>query len=42
VALAVAWTWLGEVPGTLQMFGAAVVLIGLSLARLGRERNRVR
>ncbi len=40
VALAVAWAWLGEVPGPLQIAGAAVVLGGLSLARLGGERKR--
>jgi drug/metabolite transporter (DMT)-like permease len=39
VALAVAWVWLGEKPGGLQILGAAVVLTGLSLARLGRERR---
>ncbi|MFH1763209.1 MAG: EamA family transporter [Gemmatimonadota bacterium] len=39
VALAVAWAWLGEIPRPLQIAGAAVVLGGLSLARLGRERE---
>ena len=39
IALLVAWVWLGEVPGVLQIAGAAVVLVGLSLARLGGERN---
>ncbi len=39
IALLVAWVWLGEVPGILQIAGAAVVLVGLSLARLGGERN---
>jgi len=39
VALAVAWAWLGEVPQPLQIAGATVVLGGLSLARLGRERG---
>jgi drug/metabolite transporter (DMT)-like permease len=39
VALAVAWVWLGEVPRPLQIAGAAVVLGGLSLARLGGERR---
>lgn len=37
IALLVAWIWLGETPTALQLFGAAVVLIGISLARLGRE-----
>jgi drug/metabolite transporter (DMT)-like permease len=41
VALAVAWIWLGEIPRLLQLGGAAVVLIGLTLARLGgEERSR--
>ena len=39
VALVVAWAWLGEVPKPLQIAGAVVVLGGLSLARLGRERT---
>ena len=39
VALAVAWIWLGEVPQPLQVGGAVVVLVGLSLARMGRERT---
>jgi drug/metabolite transporter (DMT)-like permease len=39
VALGVAWAWLGETPGPLQIGGAAVVLLGLSLARLGGERG---
>jgi len=39
VALAVAWAWLGEVPRPLQITGAVVVLTGLSLTRLGRERK---
>jgi drug/metabolite transporter (DMT)-like permease len=39
VALTVAWAWLGEVPGPLQITGAVVVLVGLSLARLGRDRK---
>jgi drug/metabolite transporter (DMT)-like permease len=38
VALAVAWAWLGEAPGILQILGAGVVLGGLSLTRLGGER----
>jgi drug/metabolite transporter (DMT)-like permease len=40
IALTVAWLWLGEVPTRLQVAGAAVVLGGLTLARLGRERGR--
>ncbi|MFC1662247.1 DMT family transporter [Gemmatimonadota bacterium] len=39
IALAVAWAWLGEIPSGLQITGAAVVLTGLSLARLGGERK---
>ncbi|MBT8398201.1 MAG: DMT family transporter, partial [Gemmatimonadetes bacterium] len=39
IALMVAWIWLEEVPSPLQVAGAAVVLVGLSLARLGRERG---
>ena len=39
VALFVAWIWLSEVPKPLQILGALVVLGGLSLARLGRERT---
>jgi drug/metabolite transporter (DMT)-like permease len=39
VALAVAWVWLGEVPRLLQLGGAAVVLVGLTLARLGGEQR---
>jgi drug/metabolite transporter (DMT)-like permease len=39
IALVVAWAWLGEAPGVLQITGAAVILVGLSLARLGRERG---
>ncbi len=38
LALLVAWAWLGEVPTALQILGAGIVLVGLSLARLGRER----
>jgi drug/metabolite transporter (DMT)-like permease len=36
-ALAVAWVALGEVPTALQASGAAVILAGVSLARLGRR-----
>ena len=39
VALTVGWIWLGEVPRPLQVAGAGVVLAGLSLARLGRDRT---
>lgn len=35
VALGVAWLWLGEVPATIQLVGAAVVIAGVMLARLG-------
>lgn len=38
VALALAWIWLEEVPSVLQLTGAAVVLGGLTLARMGGER----
>lgn len=37
VALLTAWAWLGEVPGTLQVSGAAVILGGISLARWGHR-----
>ena len=40
VAMFVAWVWLGETPLNLQLLGAAVVLLGLALARMGRERPR--
>jgi drug/metabolite transporter (DMT)-like permease len=33
VALLVAWLWLGEVPRPLQMAGAGVVLVGITLTR---------
>ena len=39
VALGTAWLWLGERPSTLQMVGALVILVGLSLARLGRPHS---
>lgn len=39
VALAIAWVWLGEVPSLMQILGAAIVLVGLSVARLGKERG---
>ncbi len=35
VALAVAWLWLAEVPTTLQLAGAAVIVAGVSLTRRG-------
>lgn len=34
-ALLTAWLWLGEVPTGLQLIGAGVILLGLTLARLG-------
>ena len=40
VALAVGWIWLGETPRSLQIAGAVVVLLGLSIARMGRERRK--
>jgi drug/metabolite transporter (DMT)-like permease len=39
VALGVAWAWLGEIPSVLQIVGVVVVLVGLSMARLGGERT---
>lgn len=39
VALLVAWLWLGEVPTPLQLGGAALILSGLSLTRMGRSRK---
>lgn len=36
-ALASAWIWLGEVPSTLQIAGATVILIGLTIARLAQS-----
>jgi drug/metabolite transporter (DMT)-like permease len=39
VALLVAWLWLREIPTGQQIVGAAVVLAGLTLARMGRERR---
>lgn len=38
VALAAAWIGLGEAPTALQLAGAAVILVGLTLARTGRGR----
>lgn len=40
VALAVAWVWLGEVPSGLQLAGAAVVLGGITLARMPARPRR--
>lgn len=37
VALVVAWAWIGETPTALQLAGAAVVLGGMTLARLVRR-----
>lgn len=39
VALLVAWIWLKETPTPLQLAGAAVILVGVSLARMARERE---
>ncbi|MDH3270250.1 MAG: DMT family transporter [Gemmatimonadota bacterium] len=36
-ALLVAWLWLGEVPTPLQLSGAAVILAGLTLARVAQS-----
>ena len=36
-ALITAWLWLGEVPAPLQFAGAAVILLGLSVARLAQS-----
>jgi drug/metabolite transporter (DMT)-like permease len=38
VALLTAWLWLGEMPTILQIGGAAVVLGGLTLARVAGEK----
>lgn len=37
IALLVAWIWLGETPSALQVGGAAIILGGVSLARMGRN-----
>jgi drug/metabolite transporter (DMT)-like permease len=39
VAMAVAWACLGEKPLTLQILGAGIVLVGLAVARTGREKG---
>lgn len=36
-ALGTAWVWLGEVPSLLQGLGAAVILLGLTVARFGQS-----
>ena len=35
-ALITAWVWLGEVPTSLQLLGAAVILTGLGIARIAQ------
>jgi drug/metabolite transporter (DMT)-like permease len=40
VALLVAWGWLGEVPSQLQWVGAAVILGGISVTRMGTTQKR--
>lgn len=40
VALAVAWLWLGERPTVVQLAGASVILVGISLASMGTSRQR--
>jgi drug/metabolite transporter (DMT)-like permease len=40
VALAVAWIWLGEKPTVVQLAGAAIILGGIWLARMGTSRQR--
>lgn len=37
MALFTAWLWLGEMPTALQLVGAAIILSGLTLARLGQS-----
>lgn len=39
VAMLVAWVWLGETPSPSQILGVLVILTGLTLARLGREKE---
>ena len=36
-ALITAWVWLGEVPTRLQLLGATIILIGLTVARLAQS-----
>lgn len=36
-ALVTAWLWLGEVPTPLQLVGASVILVGLTIARLSQS-----
>jgi len=38
-ALVTAWVWLGEVPADLQLVGAAVILTGLTVARLAQTKQ---
>jgi drug/metabolite transporter (DMT)-like permease len=40
VAIAVAWLWLGERPSAIQLVGAAVILAGIWLARMGSSEQR--
>lgn len=40
VALLVAWGWLGEVPSAIQWVGAAVILGGISVTRMGTSEQR--
>ena len=40
VALLVAWGWLGEVPSALQWIGAAIILGGISVTRMGTSELR--
>ncbi|MGH7444818.1 MAG: EamA family transporter, partial [Longimicrobiales bacterium] len=36
VALAIAWVWLGEVPGTGELLGSGIIIGGVTLAQSGR------
>jgi drug/metabolite transporter (DMT)-like permease len=40
VAMIVAWIWLAERPSTLQLMGAGVILGGITLASLGKSKQR--
>lgn len=40
VALAIAWLTLSEVPNGFQLLGAAAIMVGVSLSRTGRPRQR--